>query len=212
SVRSLSPGTRIADDVEPGAYPVKAVTAFLGQAMLSVEGNGMLGVPGIAARTFSALSDAGHSVSMISQASSEPSICMVVPDDQAEHARASLENAFSLEREHGLIDGIGLERKLAIVAVVGLGMRGQPGIAARTFGALSRNRINVLAIAQGSSELNITVALHEDEAASAVRALHQEYRLDRLRPLGESEGRECNLVLLGFGQIGRALADQMSKQ
>ena len=212
NVRSDGPGTRIAADVEAGSYPVKAITAFVDQAMLSVEGNGMLGVPGIAARTFAALSQSGHSVSMISQASSESSICMVVPDGQADHARAALEDAFSLELAQRLIDGIRVQRKLAIVAVVGLGMRGQPGIAARTFGALSRNRINVLAIAQGSSELNITVALQEDEAASAVRALHQEYRLDRLRPLGESEGRECNLVLLGFGQIGRALADQMSKQ
>ncbi len=212
NVRSDSPGTRIAGDVEAGSYPVKALTAFVGQAMLAVEGNGMLGVPGIAARTFAALSQAGHSVSMISQASSESSICLVVPELEAEHARTALQEAFATELEQRLIDGIRLQKKLAVVAVVGLGMRGRPGIAARTFGALSKNRINVLAIAQGSSELNITVALNEDDAPAALGALHQEYRLDRLRPLGESEGRECNLVLLGFGQIGRALADQMSKQ
>lgn len=207
-----APGTRIAADVKPGAYPVKALTAFGEQALVSVEGNGMMGVPGMAARTFDALSHAGHSVAMISQASSESSICFVLPENEADHAKAALEEAFAVELEQQLIDSIEVRKKVALIAVVGLGMRGQPGIAARTFSALSQQKINVLAIAQGSSELNITATIHQKDVPAALKALHQQYRLDRIRPLPDRVGHESNLVLLGFGQIGRALADQMSSQ
>ncbi len=205
-------GTRIAGDVKPGAYPVRALTAFQGQALVSVEGRGMIGVPGMAARTFEALARGGHSVSMISQASSEASICFVVPAGEAEDTRAALERAFEVELRHRLIDSIQVKPRVAIVAVVGMGMRGTPGIAARCFTALSRERINISAIAQGSSELNITMAIDREEVAAALNALHAEFQLDRMRALGEAEGHESNLVLLGFGQIGRALAEQMSEQ
>src|SRR6266849_3679550 len=205
-------GTRIAGDVKAGEYPVKALTAFHGQALVSVEGRGMIGVPGMAARTFGALFAAGHSVSMISQASSESSICFVLPGAEAGHTRAALEEAFAPELKHRLIDSIQVKPDMATVAVVGLGMRGTPGIAARCFTALSGERINIAAIAQGSSELNITVAIDQAQVSAALNALHRECRLDRIRALREAEGRESNLVLLGFGQIGRALAEQMSEQ
>jgi aspartokinase/homoserine dehydrogenase 1 len=205
-------GTRIASDVKPGGYPVKALTAFLDQALVSVEGRGMMGVPGMAARTFGALARAGHSVSMISQASSESSICFVVPGAEAGHTQGALREAFAPEIRERLIDSIQVKPDIAIVAVVGLGMRGTPGIAARTFAAFSREKINIAAIAQGSSELNITVAIEQREVSAALNALHREFQLDRMRALQEAEGRESNLVLLGFGQIGRALAEQMSEQ
>ncbi|HYM60067.1 MAG TPA: ACT domain-containing protein, partial [Thermoanaerobaculia bacterium] len=207
-----SPGTRIAGDVKPGQYPVKALTAIRRQALLSIEGSGMMGVPGVAGRAFMALSQAGHSVAMISQASSESSICFVVPESEARHAVAALEEAFRVERRLKLIDRIHAEKKIALIAVVGLGMRGRPGIAARTFTALSRARVNVVAIAQGSSELNITVAIAEDHAKAALIALHNEYQLDKLRPLSDSGRRESKLTLLGFGQIGRALTAQIVAQ
>src|SRR5258708_19449617 len=121
---------------------------------------------------------------MISQASSESSICLVVPEAEAEHARAALQDAFAAELEQRLIDGIRLQKKLAVVAVVGLGMRGRPGIAARTFGALSKNRINVLAIAQGSSQLNITVAPNQDDPPPPLRPPPHEYPLYPLPPPG----------------------------
>jgi aspartokinase/homoserine dehydrogenase 1 len=202
----------VAADVKPGTYPVKALSAFLGQALISIEGSGMIGVPGIAGRAFTALAAAGHSVSMISQASSESSICFVVPMDEARHAAAALERTFAMELKDRLIDSIRVNQKVALIAVVGLGMRGTPGIAARIFSALSRQRINIVAIAQGSSELNITVALDEEEASAALNAIHSEYQLHRLRPLPDTEGRESELVLLGFGQIGRALAHQLTSQ
>jgi len=206
------PGTRIADDVKPGAYPVKALTAIHKQALIAIEGSGMIGVPGVAGRAFTALSQAGHSVSMISQASSESSICFVVPANEAKHALAALEEAFAYERRLKLIDRIQAETRIAMIAVVGLGMRGTPGIAARTFGALSSERINIVAIAQGSSELNITVAIGEDDATRALQALHREYQLDRIRPLADAGSRESKLTLLGFGQIGRELARQLTAQ
>ena len=210
--REGASGTRIADDVRPGAYPVKALTAIHRQSLISIEGSGMIGVPGVAGRAFSALSQAGHSVSMISQASSEASICFVLPHAEAAHAVAALEEAFLLERKSKLIDRIRAENDVALIAVVGLGMRGRPGIAARTFSALSGARVNVVAIAQGSSELNITIAVAEEDATRALQALHNEYQLDKLHPLADTSGRESKLTFLGFGQIGRELASQLSAQ
>jgi len=210
--REESRGTRIAGDVKPGQYPVRALTVIHRQALLSVEGNGMIGVPGVAGRAFSALAAAGHSVSMISQASSESSICFVVPEDEADHAVRALGEEFKAERRLKLIDRVGAERKIALIAVVGLGMRGKPGIAARTFSALSGHRVNVIAIAQGSSELNITVAVAESQAKEALVALHNEFQLDKVRALADTSGRESKLTLLGFGQIGRALSRQLITQ
>jgi aspartokinase/homoserine dehydrogenase 1 len=207
-----SAGTRIAGDVKPGAYPVKALTAIHRQALISIEGSGMIGVPGVAGRAFTALSQAGHSVSMISQASSEATICFVLPDSESAHAVTALEDAFALERKSKLIDRIRNENEIALIAVVGLGMRGRPGIAARTFSALSGAAVNVVAIAQGSSELNITIAVSEKDATRALQALHSEYQLDKLRPLADTSGRESKLTLLGFGQIGRELAAQLTAQ
>ncbi len=205
-------GTRIAGDVKPGAYPVKALTAIHRQALVSIEGKGMIGVPGVAGRAFTALSNAGHSVSMISQASSESSICFVVPEAEADHAIAALETVFDSERKLHLIDRIDAEKRVALIAVVGLGMRGTSGIAARTFSAIAAAGVNIVAIAQGSSELNITVAVAEADATRALRALHFEYQLHKIRPLADTTGREAKLTLLGFGQIGRELARQLIAQ
>jgi bifunctional aspartokinase / homoserine dehydrogenase 1 len=206
------PGTRIAGDVDPGAYPVKALTAIHRQALVAIEGKGMIGVPGVAGRAFTALSQAGHSVSMISQASSEASICFVVPEAEAEHAVAALERAFELERTLKLIDRIEPQKRVALIAVVGLGMRGASGIAARTFSAISTAGVNIMAIAQGSSELNITVAVAETDANKALNALHAEYQLHKIRPLADTTGREAKLTLLGLGQIGRELGRQLIAQ
>jgi bifunctional aspartokinase / homoserine dehydrogenase 1 len=205
-------GTRIAGDVKSGAYPVRALTAIHGQALIAIEGKGMTGIPGVAGQAFTALSQAGHSASMISQASSESSICFVVPQPEAAHAVAALERAFELERKLHLIDRIDPRPGVALLAVVGLGMRGHAGIAARTFSAISAAGVNIIAIAQGSSELNITVAVDEQDATAALCALHDEYQLHKVRPLADSSGREAALTLLGFGQIGRELARQVVAQ
>jgi aspartokinase/homoserine dehydrogenase 1 len=205
-------GTRIAGDVKPGDYPVRALTAIHRQALIAIEGKGMIGVPGVAGRAFTGLSNAGHSVSMISQASSESSICFVVPESEANDAVRALEQAFRLERSLKLVDRIGAEKKIALIAVVGLGMRHRSGIAARTFSALAGAGVNIIAIAQGSSELNITIAVAEGDATRALVALHAEYQLQKIRPLADTTGREAKLTLLGLGQIGRELAAQLIAQ
>lgn len=205
-------GTRIAGDVTPGSYPVKALTAIHDQSLITIEGNGMIGVPGVAARVFSALSAAGHSVSMISQASSESSICFVVPSSESEDCVRALRETFELEMARGLVDDVRSTPRVALLAIVGLGMRGTPGIAARSFSALSRETINIVAIAQGSSELNITVAIDESEVPRALVALHREFQLSKIRPLASTRAREAEVSILGFGRIGRSLVEQMIGQ
>ena len=205
-------GTRIAGDVPPGAFPVKALTAILEQSLIAIEGKGMMGVPGIAARTFSALAQAGISVSVISQASSEASICFIVPSVEAKAAVRSLRESFSYEIEHNLIDDVRATANQAVLAIVGLGMQGTPGIAARVFTALARADANVEAIAQGSSELNISVVIGEDRVPAALASLHREFRLEKLRAMPPQADGDVHLAIFGVGQIGRTLLRQVTAQ
>jgi aspartokinase/homoserine dehydrogenase 1 len=201
-----APGTEISEEVAPGRHPVKALTAAGGQALLTVTGNGMLGVPGIAARTFAALHTRNISVSLISQASSEHSICFSVPEPLAENARTGLLEEFQGEITRREIDGVEVTSGMATLAVVGLGMHGSPGVAATTFSALAAARINVVAIAQGSSELNISIVVAAEDAGEAQRRIHSAFQLSRIAGGLVVHPERMELVLLGFGQIGRALA------
>ena len=201
-----SPGTEVSERVAPARFPVKALTAALGQALVTVTGNGMLGVPGIAARTFAALHSRQISVSLISQASSEHSICFSVPETLGDEARDSLEKEFRGEIARGEIDGVEVVEGMATVAVVGLGMAGTPGIAAGVFSALGAAGINVVAIAQGSSELNISIVVSAKEAAEAQRRIHAAFQLSRIAGGAVIRPERMEVVLLGFGQIGRTLA------
>lgn len=205
-------GTRIAGDVLPGAYPVKALTATMNRAVISVEGKGMMGVPGIAGRTFGSLARFDLSVSMISQSSSESSICFVIPQDQASQAANILREEFRFEISHQLIDDIKVKGNNAVVAVIGLGMSGTRGTAARTFAAMARKDINIEAIAQGSSELNISFALRSQEVPEALRSLHQEFKLNKMYALGHRQKGEVNIALYGLGQIGQNLVSQLINQ
>ncbi len=206
-----APGTEVSERVAPARFPVKALTAAGGQALVTVTGNGMLGVPGIAARTFASLQARRISVSLISQASSEHSICFSVPEPLAAHARESLEREFAGEIARGEIDGVELGTGMATVAVVGLGMQGTPGVAAAVFSALAAARINVVAIAQGSSELNISVVVEARQAAEAQRRIHAAFQLSRIAGGGVIQPERMELVLLGFGQIGRTLAGMIGR-
>ena len=205
-------GTRISADLLLEAYPVKALTAAVGQALISIEGKGMMGVPGIAARTFSALAQQNISVSIISQASSESSICFVVPDPEKTIALKSLNDAFQYEISEGLVDRVRADDGIAVLAVVGLGMRGMRGVAGRVFSCLAEAGINIVAIAQGSSELNISVAITELGVKDALNSLHAEFRLDKLQALAERDDRTLDIALCGLGQIGRSLVGQLQKQ
>jgi len=201
-----APGTEVSERESPARFPVKALTAAGGQALVTVTGNGMLGVPGIAARTFHALHERRISVSLISQASSEHSICFSVPEPLAADARESLEREFRSEIARGEIDGVEASPGMATIAVVGLGMHGTPGIAAGVFSALAAGGINVVAIAQGSSELNISVVVAAAQAAEAQRRIHTAFQLSRIAGGGVIQPERMEIILLGFGQIGRTLA------
>jgi aspartokinase/homoserine dehydrogenase 1 len=206
-----SPGTEVSERVSPGRFPVKALTAAGGQALVTVTGNGMLGVPGIAARTFAALHTKAISVSLISQASSEHSICFSVPEPLAEAARQALLQEFHGEIGRGEIDGVEVSPGMATIAVVGLGMHGTPGVAAGVFAALAAAKINVVAIAQGSSELNISVVVAEADAAEAQRRIHSAFQLSRIAGGSVVQAERVELVLLGFGQIGQALVSLLDR-
>src|SRR6266705_59289 len=204
-------GTEISRRRTLNAYPVKALSAIPKQALLTVTGSGMLGVPGIAARAFAAVHHEGISVSLISQASSEQSICFSVPEDQAERARRGLDEAFRREIGRQEIDRVEVRAGAATLVVVGLGMAGTPGIAARVFSALAEAKINVIAIAQGSSELNLSLVVDAGDAARALRAVHAAFQLSKIGGGMGAHPERSDVVLLGFGQIGRNLAPLIAK-
>ncbi|HEV2749791.1 MAG TPA: bifunctional aspartate kinase/homoserine dehydrogenase I [Gemmatimonadales bacterium] len=204
-------GTEISRRRTLEQYPVKALSAIPGQALLTVTGSGMLGVPGIAARTFAAVHHEEISVSLITQASSEHSICFSVPAASAQRARKSLEETFEREIARQEIDGVELQSGLATLVVVGLGMAGTPGIAARVFAALAEAGINVIATAQGSSELNLSLVVDGRNAARAQRAVHAAFQLSKIGGGAAARPERTDVVLLGFGQIGRALAPMIAK-
>ena len=167
------PGTQIVRDNGQIHGGVKAVTMIRGQTMMTVEGRGMLGVPGVAARTFSAVARTHTSVSLISQASSEQSICFTVPEHLAASVCAALQDEFKRELHDRDIDDIAVMEHVVIVTVVGAGMRHTPGISGRVFGALGAQDINIIAIAQGSSECSISLIVDKRDAEAAVRAIHK---------------------------------------
>lgn len=193
------PGTRITADSSSGG-PIKGLTLSADLAVLNVEGTGLIGVPGTAERVFSALRNAHVSVVMISQGSSEHSICCVVKQAEAEFARDALTQAFSHELAAGQVQRVQLTSGVSVLAAVGDGMAGQPGVAARLFESLGRAQVNILAIAQGSSERNISVAIEACDATKALRAAHAGFWLS---PQTFSVG------VIGPGNVGAALLEQL---
>jgi len=172
-------GTLITSDAPmDAAHPVRAAQALKKMALLTVGGAGMVGRPGTAAAMFDALAVARVNVHMISQSVSEAGISVVVGEGQADQARAALQRALL---PAGYARTIDVQEGVSIVAVIGPGMKGTPGIAAKAFTALAEARINLIAIAQGSSELSISVAVLESAGADAVRALHAAFDLSTTR-------------------------------
>lgn len=172
------PGTRLISThpkagAAPGNRVAKAVTAFRKQRLVTVEGRGMMGVPGVAARTFGAVASTGTSVPLITQASSEQSICFAVPSEAAARVLAALESTFAAELSVQDIDRVWATDEVAIITVVGEGMIHTPGVAGHVFSALGGRGINVIAIAQGSSEVSISMVVAAPEAEAAVGALHE---------------------------------------
>jgi aspartokinase/homoserine dehydrogenase 1 len=193
------PGTRITAERDFSG-PVKGLTLSPGLALVNVEGTGLIGVPGTAERVFAALRNAKVSVVMISQGSSEHSICCVVKQEDADRAQATLVNAFAHELTVGQVQRVQQVPGISVLAAVGDGMAGQPGVAARLFESLGRAQVNIRAIAQGSSERNISVAIDSDHATRALRAAHAGFYLS---PQTFAVG------VIGPGNVGAALLDQL---
>ncbi|MHC5002532.1 MAG: bifunctional aspartate kinase/homoserine dehydrogenase I [Planctomycetota bacterium] len=194
------PGTRITDEPTPSTLGVKTVTAVPDMALVTVEGNGMIGVPGVMKRIFSTTAELDANVYMVSQASSEHNISFLVRRGDGDRVERALESEFERERARGRIDRIDVAEPVAILAAIGEGMRGRPGVSQRMFTALGRGRINVLAIAQGSSELNVSTVVHESDLHRAVGAVHSRFGLTR----------DTHLLVMGRGLVGRTLLRQIA--
>ncbi|GAB4567889.1 MAG: aspartate kinase [Anaerolineales bacterium] len=171
------PGTRlIASQKTNGKVNgkvIKAVTAIRKQKLITIEGRGMLGVPGVAARAFGAVASTGTSVPLITQASSEQSICFAVPSELAPSVLSALEKSFAREIEDDDIDRVWATEDVSIITVVGAGMRHTPGVSGRIFSKLGNEGVNVLAIVQGSSEVSISLVVDAKDTESAVKTLHE---------------------------------------
>jgi aspartate kinase len=172
------PGTKIIRSPHTVKGKVTAISTIKDLTMITVEGRGMMGVPGIAARTFAAVARQGASVLMISQASSEQSICFVIPTRAAHAVIQSVETEMELELTRRDIDRVWAQDDIVIVTAVGGGLRHTPGISGRIFSALGQAGINVIAIAQGSSEYSISIVVAAQDADHAVRQIHQEVILN----------------------------------
>ena len=170
-------GTLIDGKISNDGYAVKAITAIKNMSIITIAGTGMMGIPGVAGRTFSAVAKTGSSVMMISQASSEQSICFMVKTDEATIVLDALQAELAIEIERRDLDDIVIQDETVILAVVGAGMKGTPGISAKVFGALGTAGVNIIAIAQGSSEYNISLVVAQGEADTAVRLIHAAFDL-----------------------------------
>jgi aspartokinase/homoserine dehydrogenase 1 len=185
------------------ALPVKGITSIDRVALVNLEGTGMIGVPGTAYRLFGALREEGISVILISQGSSEHSICCAIPHEQAERAAAVVRRAFERELLEGQIQSVDIDPDLAILAVVGDGMAGTPGVAAKVFTALGAAGVNVRAIAQGASERNISAVVEGRNATRALRAVHAGLYLSP---------HTLSIGIIGPGAVGSVLLEQLASQ
>lgn len=197
-------GTLISKESDKGSGFIKGISSLKDICLINLEGSGMVGVAGVSARMFKVMAQHQISVILISQASSEHSICIGIMQEEAETACQLLRRTFADELQAGLISDINYEGDLAVVAVVGENMRRMPGVSARVFGPLGRNGINVKAICQGSSELNISIVIQQKDLKKGLRVLHQS--------LFNYEILQLNLYIAGTGAIGSKLLEMIKKQ
>ncbi|HOX83745.1 MAG TPA: bifunctional aspartate kinase/homoserine dehydrogenase I [Chryseolinea sp.] len=183
---------------------IKGISSMSGVSLLSLQGSGLLGVVGASMRLFGTLARENVNVILISQASSEHSICFAVENTLALRAKTAIEKEFQYEIRNEEIDRVQAEHELAIVAVVGDGMKHTPGTSGRMFSALGKNGVNIMAIAQGSSERNISVVIPQTDSSKALNALHEAFFL--------SDRKVLNIFLVGTGLIGKCLIDMVEDQ
>jgi len=196
-------GTVIHSDSKNGKL-IKGISSMKGVSLLNLQGSGLLGVVGASSRLFGALARERINVILISQASSEHSICLAIESINQAQAKTAIEKEFQYEIRNEEIDEVQVESELAIVAVVGDGMKHSPGTSGRMFTALGKNGVNVMAIAQGSSERNISAVIRQGDVAKALNALHEAFFL--------SDHKLLNVFLVGTGLIGKTLLAMMNDQ
>ncbi len=183
---------------------IRGISSINHISLLSLEGSGMVGIPGFSRRLFEALANEQVNVILITQSSSEHSICVGVNEADAQKAKLAIDEVFDIEIQAGKVDPLKVETGLSIVALVGEQMKSHPGVSGKMFGALGRNGINVRAIAQGSSEKNISAVLSASDVKKAINVLHEEFF--------ETTYKQLNLFIAGAGNVGSKLLEQLKKQ
>ncbi|HLO43496.1 MAG TPA: bifunctional aspartate kinase/homoserine dehydrogenase I [Leadbetterella sp.] len=198
-------GTTISKEINQKGYSITGISSIDEISLVNLQGNGMIGVAGVSAKLFGLLADNKISVILISQASSEHSICFAIDPKSAENVKTILEEGFKAEILNGDIENISIQNNLSIIAVVGEGMKSSSGTSGKLFSVLGKNGINVIATAQGSSELNISVVIKKKDISKALNAIHETFF--------EIDGFTLNLYLVGpSGQIGKTLIKQIAQQ
>ncbi|HXD76638.1 MAG TPA: bifunctional aspartate kinase/homoserine dehydrogenase I [Puia sp.] len=198
------PGTVIEREALHNGGSIRGISSIPRIALLSLEGSGMVGIPGFSKRLFEALSGHQINVILITQGSSEHSICVGIDEANAAAARQAVDHGFHPEISAGTVDPLVVETGLSVIALVGDHMKSHPGVSGKMFGALGRNGVNVRAIAQGSSERNITAVIAAGDVRKAVNVLHEEFF--------ETSYRQLNLFITGAGNVGRRLIEQLRQQ
>ena len=199
-----APGTRIEADSGENGKTVRGISHIPNIALLSLEGPGMIGIPGTSKRFFEELSNAGINIVLITQASSEHSICVGVDAQDAKQAAAKVDKAFEFEIGRGKIKPVQIESDLAIIALVGDQMKQHQGLSGRMFSALGRNNVNIRAIAQGASERNISAVIDKEDVKKALNTLHEAFF--------EVQTRQLNLFVVGVGNVGSKFLEQIRSQ
>jgi aspartokinase/homoserine dehydrogenase 1 len=183
---------------------VRGISSINKIALLSLEGSGMAGVPGFSKRLFETLANEQINVILITQSSSEHSICVGIEEAFAEKAKAAVDKSFAFEIDRMIVEPLIVEKDLAIIALVGDKMKSHPGISGKMFSALGRNGINVRAISQGSSERNISAVISTNDVKKAVNVLHEDFF--------ETTYKQVNLFVAGVGNVGSRLLSQLLQQ
>lgn len=198
------PGTLICSETGQQPWLITGMSSVSNLSLINVQGSGMVGVAGIAGRLFQALAQMEINIILITQASSEHSITFAVHKGQELLVEAAINQEFDREMVDSLLDPISIQKDMAIIAIVGENMKQRPGVSARIFGALGNNGINIVATAQGSSELNISLVVSQVDEKKALNALHQEFF--------SADSKKLNLFLVGPGLIGKTLLGQIRDQ
>ncbi|GAA3572504.1 bifunctional aspartate kinase/homoserine dehydrogenase I [Snuella lapsa] len=197
-------GTIISNDKSPASSPVKGISNINNIALLTLQGSGMIGIPGFSKRLFETLSQEKINVILITQASSEHSICIGIDKGDAEKAKTAIDATFENEIALHKIDPIIVETGLSIIALVGDNMKNHQGISGKMFSSLGKNNINIRAIAQGASEKNISAVILESDVKKALNTLHEQFF--------ETKTKQLNVFITGVGNVGEKLVEQIKQQ